>query len=254
MFCSGSLMQLLHQGMPRRSKDSAYWRSNCACLEWNAKDAMGMIASVFERYVTTRTDPFHFSLFRHVEDVPQHDAPHSSRADRCFITLLVFESNEPSERNVIAWKHFSLEEGKAELMCSHQLGLVIGGPAGSGKSTLVASLMDEMQNLASSLATRINWLGFNLPIRRINLDIATPTVDAIAAGKGKERGVLGDVKRQWGKGLAIEAVNRFAEAKRNGITIADLPGGTVDTILAKALLFDLLPSFIEGQYRRAEKL
>ncbi len=53
---------------------------------------------------------------------------------------------------------------------ARELGLVIGGPPRSGKSTFVAALVDELQNIIRSLQSRTGWESFRLSAACASLD------------------------------------------------------------------------------------
>ena len=151
--------------------------------------------------------------------------------DKCFITLPIFKSQEPAEREVVAWKRLELEEGRIYHLQGRHIGLVVGGPAGSGKSTLAATLADEMMNIIHSLKSRASFSDLEVSLECANLDLATPTVDAIGGARGKEKQALDKAKRPWTLELALEALDKFWAAKsRANLVIADLPGGKIDQI------------------------
>ncbi len=158
-------------------------------------------------------------------------APTVLAGDKRIVTLPIFKTHKPGEKEVVAAARFELIERRGwELQSSH-IGVVIGGPAGSGKSTLAVSLAAEMRNILDSLATRSGWDGFSLTSELVTLDLATPTTEAIQTGTGKDRAGLETLKRPWTVDLAFQAQLRFQEAKmRSNLVFADLPGGKVDTI------------------------
>lgn len=151
--------------------------------------------------------------------------------DKRFGALPILKSAEPGEKEVSGVKGYVLSEGGAWKLCGHRLGLVIGGPSGSGKSTLAVSLTHEINVIVESLKTRRGWEEFSLRVRAFTLDRATPTLDAIQEGEGKDRHRLGVIKQPWTTELARQATIEFLQKKaESDIVISDLPGGDVDTI------------------------
>lgn len=151
-------------------------------------------------------------------------------ADLRIGALPIFPSHKPGEDEVIASVHYELSEGKILSLCQESIGVMIGGEAGSGKSTLTVSLAAEIDNILQSLRTR-PWPQFSLKTELINLDLATPTSEAIQAGRGKDRSLVSGLKRPWNTILALEAMEVFRRAKeRANLVVADLPGGKPDHI------------------------
>ena len=185
---------------------------------------------IFQRCLDEAIDPWQLKFFPVAEQVPPNgEKPYP--LDKRIVSLPIFRSREPSETEtetkteVVAVSRYELEEGKARLLEGARIGIVVGGPPGSGKSTLAASLAAEMNNILESLATREVWRGFSLKVEMVSLDLATPTLDAISVGMGKDRQVLEEKKRPWSQDLALEALENFIEAKKRvNIVIADLPG------------------------------
>lgn len=146
-------------------------------------------------------------------------------------TLPIFKSNKPKEDEVLASMRYKLAERNILSLCGENLGIAICGPAGSGKSTLAVSLTSEIENILQSLRTRTAWPSFSLTAKLVNLDLATPTSNAILAGEGKNRPPLEGLKRPWSTELALEAFEIFREDKKQtNLVVADLPGGKPDNI------------------------
>lgn len=179
---------------------------------------------IFQRFLDEAIDPWQLQSFPAAEQIPPSEEK-SYPPDKRVVSFPIFRSQEPSETEVIAVSRCKLAEGKARLLEGTRVGIVVGGPPGSGKSTLAVSLAVKMDNILESLATREAWQDFSLKVEMVSLDLATPTLDAISIGLGKDRRALEEEKRPWLRNLALEALERFIEAKkRANIVIADLPG------------------------------
>lgn len=178
-------------------------------------------------------DPWESSPRKYLK-APARLKPPAYPPDRRILTLPVFKGHEHDEgggREITAQARFELVQGKIFELTQAHIGIAIGGPQGSGKSTLTASLVAETKNNAEELATRLGWEKFGPKIAAVDLDLATPTLEAIAAGKGWERKKLAGLKRPWTTELALEAHRLFVEAKaQNNIVFADLPGGSISEI------------------------
>ncbi|MBI2096461.1 MAG: hypothetical protein HYT43_02415 [Candidatus Taylorbacteria bacterium] len=126
---------------------------------------------------------------------------------------------------------FELDGRGAWELQREKIVVVVGGPAGEGKSTIAAGIFEELVRIIKRLKKRGGWEGFGLEVEGINLDLATPTLNAIASGFGREDKLLDSEKRPWTMYMACEALERLALAKeRANIVIADLPGGPPDYI------------------------
>lgn len=151
--------------------------------------------------------------------------------DKRIFTLPVFKSQEPGETEVIASARCELREGRVWELRSSHIGIMIGGPARSGKSTLATSLVTEFLNQIQSLATRIGWAGFSLDVECVDLDLATPTTEAIWMARDGRLLDTSALKRPWTTELALEGLRRFAVTKEQAhLTFVDLPGGPIDAI------------------------
>lgn len=232
-YCRGALKRLMTycvSGDPMKGAPFARWISGQCLTHPNPKIVLERTAEVFQRCLDGSIDPWHTQM--PLEDIPivRSDVKPFPQGKR-IITLPIFKSQEPSEKEVISVRRCVLDEAAILELLTANIGIMIGGRSGSGKSTLAASLAAEMQNIAESLATRTGWEWFPFVIETVNLDLATPTVDAIQAGFGKDREKLAKMKRPWTRELALEALKEFACAKsRAHVTIADLPGGKIGAI------------------------
>ncbi|MEK7650011.1 MAG: hypothetical protein AAB367_03600 [Patescibacteria group bacterium] len=142
-----------------------------------------------------------------------------SQVDRLPVPL------EDKHDPVVGYDEMELHEERAALLHGKRVSIVIVGPPQSGKSTFAASLISEMRNIVKSLSTRSDWQGLCLPIKSVNLDGGTPTLDAIMEGSGQDRASHRDRKVEWNSVVAFEGLARFLEARREpGIIVADAPG------------------------------
>lgn len=140
-------------------------------------------------------------------------------------TLPVFRSNLPLDHEIVSYRQVSLDESRAAELVGQHIGLVVGGPPRSGKSTLVASLHNELTNIVASLKTRPGWEDFSFEIKCLNLDLGTPTVHAITQSSGRDDNKLKRIKQPWSKELALEAMRSFCKEKaKANLVIGDLPG------------------------------
>ncbi len=107
--------------------------------------------------------------------------------------------------------------------------IIIGvvGPANSGKSTFIASLYIEVNNILNSLATR------NFPFLKaeiIDLDKSSPTLDFIFSKEIKRKCLH---KKQWSFDVACQCYKEVKERikyKKSNIFFLDLPGGKIDDV------------------------
>lgn len=137
----------------------------------------------------------------------------------------VLKSKDPNEREVVKAASYKLAEGRVRILEGEHLGLDVIGPQSSGKSTFVFSLVSVMQDILLSLKSRPTWENLTLEIGRLNLDLGTPTLDAIEQGFAQDREKMQKLKRPWTMELALEALEKFSKAKaKPGLIVADLPG------------------------------
>ncbi len=222
-------------GDTRRGHRLQRWLAKLSLAEESPGAVLETAAKLFEAWCSRGTDPWRPDL-----EIPElaraTPVPRAYPPDKRFGSLPIFKQEEgrvkPGEREVIATANYELAEGLIYELAAAHVGVMVGGPAGSGKSTLVASLAAEMRHQIASLATRRGWEGFSLTVEVVNLDLATPTVDAIAAGVAKrDYDALKNRKRRWTEALALEALDAFLQAKaRSNLVLADLPGGPIGAI------------------------
>jgi len=154
--------------------------------------------------------------------------------DKRFLNLPVFKDRGGATRtedDVNDYFEVVLSEGRIYELQNKQISIVIGGPSRSGKSTLAVSLVAEMQNYIRSLKSRQSFSDLELSVGLANLDLATPTTQAIAEKWASNHEKVASLKRPWNISLAEEAQqNLFKCREENNISIGDLPGGRVDNI------------------------
>lgn len=137
-------------------------------------------------------------------------------------------TDQPRERREATGYHtIRLPEHRVFQIVKRPLVVVIGGPPNSGKSTVAASLMVEVNAILDSLQSRGGiWeqLGYRCSVE--TLDAATPVSDAVVAGVGKSKSMLKERKVPWSKSLAFEAVKRVCDSTKGSpqLVLADLPG------------------------------
>ncbi|MDD5721448.1 MAG: hypothetical protein PHT16_03315 [Candidatus Pacebacteria bacterium] len=154
--------------------------------------------------------------------------------DKRFLYLPVFKDRGGATRtedDVNDYFEVVLSEGRIYELKNKRVSIVVGGPSRSGKSTLAVSLVAEMQNYIRSLKSRQGFSDLELSVGLANLDLATPTTQAIAEKWATDREKVASLKRPWNIALAEEAQrNLFQCREENNISIGDLPGGRVDDI------------------------
>ncbi|MBM3256900.1 MAG: hypothetical protein FJY98_01020 [Candidatus Liptonbacteria bacterium] len=141
---------------------------------------------------------------------------------RVFIPISMREGNQ----EVTALTLQDLKAGRICDLKGKRLFGVIGGNPGVGKSTLATSLMLHMQCILHTLSTYRGWENTTLQVKRVTMDLATPTSDAIEKGRGKIRAETSALKRPWTQEMAWAALEHVHQTVRSGadIVLADLPG------------------------------
>ncbi len=223
------LMTYCADGDPGRGYPLNRWLANLALATNEPAPVLATASELFTAWLEQGLDPWRREKLP-LPRVPRARPP-AYPLDRRILTLPVIKSDEVGKEEISDQARFELREGKIfELMRAH-VGVVVGGPAGSGKSTLVASLTAGVRDNVESLKTRHGWEKLELTVEAVDLDLGTPTLNAIATGRGWEREELATLKQPWTQELALAALERFAAAKaRANIVFADLPGGPVGTI------------------------
>ncbi len=120
-----------------------------------------------------------------------------------------------------------LHENRVAELLGRQIGICVGGPANTGKSTLAAALYIELNNILVSLASRGGgWQRLDeLRMTLTTLDAATPVADSIIAHHGQDRDHLRQIKVPWSTELALETSrNMGVELETSNIVLGDLPG------------------------------
>lgn len=220
------LLSYCVSGDPQRGHRLHRWLIQSVLAGDDPTRILTSAAELFDSWLADGVDPWRsaFNLPKPDGAVPSESVPYPP--DKRYVTLPVFKSREPGEKEVIAAARRELAEGRIYELRHAHIGLAIGGPPGSGKSTLIVSLATEFANIIASLKSRRGWEGFSLGVAVANLDLATPTVDAIAAGTAKDRGEALRLRKQpWTEDLALQALEAFVQTKaRANIVLADLPG------------------------------
>ncbi len=133
-------------------------------------------------------------------------------------------SYDPSD--VIGQRNLVLDYSAITTLFGKSIVLAIGGPPGSGKSTLAASLFRVIQSELDLFKSKVGWPELDdFTVEAIDLDLGTPTLDAISDAHGQDRKMLKGQKVAWTKDRALEASQKLQEARRrSNLIIADLPG------------------------------
>lgn len=224
-------------GDNQKGKVLQKWLTELTIVSLNdPKAILNTAARSFVGWLKGGIDPNSTTLaFPHIPAAPVSTL--SLPPDTKVVTIPIFKENEESEekgdhkpQTVIATtREVELHEGKAWHLCNMNIGIVVGGPPNSGKSTLTMSLTAEVQNIIKSLKTRGGWEGFNLSADSKDLDLATQTVAAIKSGEGKDSEAHKARKQPWTSKLALEAFDYFRVEKGIcNIIFADLPGKYTD--------------------------
>lgn len=181
-------------------------------------------AALLETWIKSGLDPFRNELPARLSPIPKLSElklPASSH----HMTLPLFRTNKPMEHRIVGKERMFFDEARIGLLSGQHLGIVLGGPPNSGKSTCIASLVEQMQNIVVSLQSRPGWSGFQLSVGLVNLDLATPTAEQVFAMKELGAGDFNSRRRTWTKDLAFEALHAFEAAKKKyNVVLADLPG------------------------------
>lgn len=225
------LLTFAESAPPTRKQAFAHWILRCSLRSGDPARILEAARCSFLACLEQGIDPWKSHLpVPEIAPLPMAEEPVQIPPDKRIGTIPIFKSHTPGEREVIATARYELREGRVWEL-AQTIRMVVGGPAGSGKSTVVASLAFEMKNILASLRTRTGWEGLRVRVEPVNLDLATPTLEAISAGARNDCLTLEAKKRQWSIELALEALDRFLEATEGAnIVIGDLPGGTPDSI------------------------
>ncbi len=138
----------------------------------------------------------------------------------------VLKSDERAEREVVKAGSYELKEGRLMSLKNERIGCAVIGDRSIGKSTFARALFESMREVFKSVTShRGPWENFPLEITLEDLDLGTPTQEALKQGFAQDREKMQALKRPWTMELAIQAFEEFSKAKaKPGIVIADSPG------------------------------
>ncbi len=124
-----------------------------------------------------------------------------------------------------------LSEKRLTCLADEQFVVLVGGSKNMDKTTFVANLFRALCDMRRELLQQSDWRDFSLKILPCDMDFASPVLNAILFGIGRESHLVQPHKQQWTRDLAYEALSSLQE-RQNGshIIIADLPGGPPDAI------------------------
>lgn len=146
-------------------------------------------------------------------------------AGEMIISLPVRENQNDHRSPITGWQDTVLLQSPIGWLRNQRIVVDIGGPKQSGKSTLAATMARAANNAIRTIQSQKDWNDFHLEATYVNMDLATPTVEAIARPGRIDSEELRRIKRPWTPELALEAVMRLRGAMRPGLIIfADLPG------------------------------
>lgn len=159
---------------------------------------------------------------------------------RMYISLPLRQDPLDHESPITGWEDHPLEQAPIGRLRNRCIVIAIGGPKGSGKSTLAATMARATTNAIRTLQSQDGWQDFRLDAIYHNMDLATPTVDAIARPGKIDPAELRRIKRPWTEELALEAVRSLrAEMRPGRIIFADLPGRLTEITEILAVAADL---------------
>lgn len=203
---------------------SQYWKS----ILRMTPDVIVETVAMFSGWLGRENDP-HQSVFPKLSiNVPTPSvvsAPLVVPRDRLHVTIPVIGEGGPSDLEIVGYQEVEFIEANVLRLLGQRIGIVIGGPPNSGKSTVAPALTDQLGNIAKSLASREGWENLNLDIKYVNLDAGTPVGEAVLAGEALDRALLEQRKRPWTTELALEALHDFCVTQEQAhIIVSDLPG------------------------------
>lgn len=199
----------------------------------NRRKALSLVSQLIATSMETKSDMWKstkgFEAFVTTLSSLPTRLPTTYPPDKRIMSLPVFKGKKEgvrTEDDVTESFEVVLEEGRICTLQGKHIGIVIGGPPQSGKSTLAVSLVAEMQNWITTLQTRRDFEGLNVTVGRCTLDLATPTTEAIAEGWANiDSQKLTSMKQPWTPRLAKRAQERFLESRgKYNIVVGDLPG------------------------------
>jgi energy-coupling factor transporter ATP-binding protein EcfA2 len=203
------------------------WLMKMALTNKGPHEAICAATEYFERYITEGVDPWRELLPVPTAEIPESppiaDYPRGIRP----ITIPILKEGRESETAVLHYTTEDLRVGNMWKLQGESLCVVVGGPSGSGKSTLVATITAIIENIIRATKSLGNeWERLSLRVEPVALDLATPVLAAVRAGRGKDRLEVDILKQPWTRELAIKALYSVRGAFSQGanVVIADLPG------------------------------
>lgn len=220
------LLHLIASPSSGKQKENIEAFARSLNTDWSTPQPALMAAiKVFAEILGSKQDPRLSELqelsIHKAESFVSLDLPRSQVLD----TLPKFDDTPAPNQKLIGYWHQALEESNIGSLTNQHLSLVVGGPPGSGKTTATVTLVDEMNNLAGSLRSRLGWEEFNLSVGYVNLDLGTPVGNHIVNQQGQNRELLESLKQKWTPEKAEAGLHAIMEAKKEyNIVVADLPG------------------------------
>lgn len=144
-----------------------------------------------------------------------------------FVRLPVFHPHQEAFGDDEITDEFEVvvKEGRVFELQEKHIALVVGGPVGSGKTSLAATLEIEMKDYIRSLKTRSEFKDLKVSIGVVDLDLSMPKQEAVREKWATDKERVNGLWQPWTVKLAEEAQKRLLEARaKYTITIGDLPG------------------------------
>jgi len=229
------LLNFCQQPDIRQRKTLQDLQRSIACTHGSPREVLAFWASYWERVVRYRIDPVHEAM------PPFPNNGYVAKPDMAFEGVWPikwprpkFEGEDEQKRpKLVGSDKFTLELNQARFLSGHHLTIGAFGPAGVGKSSLIASMTYAMQCWAESISAWPGWEGFQVKVDCLDLDLGTPTLTHILNGKGQNRELLEQSKRTWTPEMVAQALWRLDEARRkSNVLLVDLPGKRTEVLEA----------------------